>query len=56
MGTAFPIALQLMVCMLLQQITSFLRETFQLLPRNRQLSQKANNAASSGWERLQVNY
>ncbi|CAK5117069.1 unnamed protein product [Meloidogyne enterolobii] len=55
LGTAFPVALQLMVCMLLQQITSFLRETFQLLPRSRQLSQKANSAVSSGWERLQSN-
>ena len=54
-GDAFPVALQLMVCALLQQITAFLRETFQTLPRSRQLSQKTTSAISTGWERLQVN-
>ena len=53
-GNTIPVALQLLVCALLQQITAFLRETFQALPRTRQLSQKTTSAISTGWERLQV--
>ncbi|KAL3119939.1 hypothetical protein niasHT_007067 [Heterodera trifolii] len=54
-GDAVPVALQLIVCALLQQITAFLRETLQSLPRASH-SQKQKNAiaaSSSGWERLQ---
>uniref|UniRef100_A0A914HI14 Protein UNC80 central region domain-containing protein n=1 Tax=Globodera rostochiensis TaxID=31243 RepID=A0A914HI14_GLORO len=53
-GDAMPVVLQLIVCALLQQITAFLRETFQSLPRAvRSQKQKSANAANSGWERLQ---
>lgn len=38
----------MLACTLLYQITSFIRETFQLLPRSR-ISQKN---ANSGWEKL----
>ncbi|KAI1727311.1 cation channel complex component UNC80 domain-containing protein [Ditylenchus destructor] len=49
-GEACPPALQLMACMLLYQITAFLRETFQSLPRSK-VSQK-NTTSSTGWEKL----
>lgn len=55
-GDQIPPALQLMVCALLQQITAFLRETFQTLPRahHSQKSGAMSAANVSGWERLQV--
>lgn len=39
-----------MACMLLLQITAFLRETFQMLPRSK-LAYK-NTGSTSGWEKL----
>lgn len=47
---AIPIALQLMACTVLFQITAFLRETFQSLPRSK-MAQK-NTGSTSGWEKL----
>uniref|UniRef100_A0A915D4K6 Uncharacterized protein n=1 Tax=Ditylenchus dipsaci TaxID=166011 RepID=A0A915D4K6_9BILA len=49
-GEGCPVALQLMACMLLFQISSFLRETFQLLPRSK-VSHK-NTSSTTGWEKL----
>ncbi|KAI6240158.1 Protein unc-80 [Aphelenchoides fujianensis] len=45
-----PPALQLMACQLLCQITAFLRETFQLIPRSKIAHKTAGS--SSGWEKL----
>ena len=35
-GTCCPPALQMIAMLLLQEITSFLRETFRIIPRNKQ--------------------
>ncbi|KAI6188392.1 Protein unc-80 [Aphelenchoides besseyi] len=45
-----PPALQLMACQLLYQITAFLRETFQLIPRSKIAHKTAGS--TSGWEKL----
>uniref|UniRef100_A0A7E4W3C8 UNC80 domain-containing protein n=1 Tax=Panagrellus redivivus TaxID=6233 RepID=A0A7E4W3C8_PANRE len=49
-GDGCPVALQMMSCMLLLQITSFLRETFQLIPRAKIMH--TNKGSTSGWEKL----
>ncbi|KAH7731933.1 UNC-80 protein [Aphelenchoides avenae] len=49
-GENCPIALHLMGCMLLFQITSFLRETFQLIPRTKFAQKSA--ATTAGWDKL----
>lgn len=47
-----PIALKLMACVLLFEITAFLRETFQTLPRSKIMTQKNTGGSNSGWEKL----
>uniref|UniRef100_A0A0M3J468 UNC80 domain-containing protein n=1 Tax=Anisakis simplex TaxID=6269 RepID=A0A0M3J468_ANISI len=48
-GEVCPQALLLLACLLLNEITAFLRETFQTIPRSR-VSRTA--AGATGWERL----
>ncbi|CAD5215802.1 unnamed protein product [Bursaphelenchus okinawaensis] len=52
-GEHCPPVLVLMACHLLYQITAFLRETFQLLPRSR-IPHKGTGS-STGWEKIMSN-
>ncbi|KAK0415429.1 hypothetical protein QR680_011941 [Steinernema hermaphroditum] len=47
-GEKCPPALRMVACQLLYQITAFLRETFQTIPR----AKHAQKSATSGWEKL----
>lgn len=49
-GDGCPIALQLIAYTVLFEITAFLRETFQLIPRSK-ITHK-NAGSNSGWEKL----
>lgn len=49
-GEHCPPALQLMACLVLYQITAFLRETFQLIPRSK--PSQRTQGSTSGWEKL----
>lgn len=48
-GTACPMALRLVACMLLHEITAFLRETYQTLPKTSKIVGKDRPPP---WERL----
>lgn len=48
-GAACPMALRLIACVLLQEITSFLRETYQTLPKTSRIVGKERPPP---WERL----
>lgn len=48
-GTTCPVALRLVACMLLREITAFLRETYQTLPKSSRLSTKERPPP---WEKL----
>ncbi|VDM36880.1 unnamed protein product, partial [Toxocara canis] len=48
-GEVCPQALRLLACLLLNEITAFLRETFQTIPRSRT---NKTTAGGAGWERL----
>lgn len=48
-GTSCPVALRLVACMLLREITAFLRETYQTLPKSSRLSTKERPPP---WEKL----
>lgn len=52
-GERCPPALQLLACHLLLQITAFLRETFQLIPRSK-TAQKPTGG-SNAWEKVMTN-
>lgn len=49
-GEACPFALKMLACMLLMEITAFLRETFQYLPRSKVSAPKHQSAA--GFDKL----
>lgn len=48
-GSSCPIALRLIACVLLQEITSFLRETYQTLPKSSRITGKEKPPP---WEKL----
>ena len=47
---SLPVVLQLMAAVVLFEITAFLRETFQTLPRSKMANK--NTGSTSGWEKL----
>ncbi|XP_050510714.1 protein unc-80 homolog isoform X5 [Diabrotica virgifera virgifera] len=48
-GSSCPMALRLIACVLLQEITAFLRETYQTLPKSSRVMEKGKPAP---WEKL----
>lgn len=48
-GSSCPMALRLIACVLLQEITSFLRETYQTLPKSSRVMEKGK---PTPWEKL----
>jgi len=49
MGLQCPLALRMVACLLLLEITTFLRETYQALPKSSRLS---NKDRPPGWDKI----